>query len=822
MLPTLRSSTSDALAIPAAAAAAAAATNTWSPILYTSATPTLLQTKNPDRPNSLVLASLPLRGGQASIYHSPAIYSYFIHRASGPFHLINVSPLHIGIHLDQPNLTASEGRGKNHPSLKRAAIKLRLGLRLIAATMCQLFEKITIKDDGRRIVAQDTVRCSRASRGKLCSNVTKKTTEYYPQTSSIGSRREASSASPVSNGPFTPPTAGGPTGYNTEIHRPSSTRSSRRPSAIKPEIVIEIGGKNGGTKIYPKGSKSYKRSSLGAASTHSNEAVLDSPGSDRIPTGYPEASFAPPNYSGPAENYNYRHAVPQGHRHTSSSSSHTAASQVPSLTSEPDSPSGRRNARYPPALVHNPIPAAPPSPASSRAHHASNSASSSSATHYRTETVVPQFPIDYDEFIPRPPVSSNAGSGHDGAPEITARALYREERRRAEKQRQEESDRRLAEQLDRDNEKEEKQVRFVDDRDKSRSEQRNEAAWAEQEKYRAQSREEARQQKEEKRRKEEKRSRKESEKRATKKPERAKAQPPLSYDKHSGRTRRRSSVSMTPEEKEVLDRLRRMDIAQQEREREAADRRELGEQQMTVQYPPAPASSLLEQQENVGYYNPRASGTSLGRRGSISRRGSVSNNPVSITQPAPPQQNYSTRPPNTHYPSESYITSNNSSRPVSARHSSYHHQNPFAQPPTRTSGTSQDSNPFAAPSTRPVHPSSNDHVFSLTQSVVSPSSDPWDERQARSNLPSSTSGGYPRHNALQRMGEQVINRSGDRDAHRRVQAATHNMGRAINHESAYESSTSSEEEDEEDEEVEHARAARYGHKLGMGQGKRRS
>ncbi|PVH94529.1 hypothetical protein DM02DRAFT_633633 [Periconia macrospinosa] len=659
--------------------------------------------------------------------------------------------------------------------------------------MCQIIEKITIQDDGRRHKSQDTYPCSKAPRqGVLCQNVKTKKTEYYPNAHSTSSRGE----SPSSNGPFTPPTVGGP-GYTTEIHRPSSSRGAgaRRPS-IKPEIVIEIGGRKSNTKFYPKGPRSSQRSSL--ASTHSNEAVLDSPGSDKIVTGFPEASLPPTGYTSHPDGYNYRHAVPHGHRQTSSSSSHSA-SRVPSLTSEPESPTTRRTARYPPALVHNPIPAAPPSPATSRAH--APTSAFSSRGNYRTETVAPPFPVDYDDFLPRPPASSRASSGVDDAPEITARAQYREERRRAEKiKRQEEDDRRMAEELhNKEFEKEEKTVRFADERHQSRSEQQ----------YRTQIREETRQKLEGKPRKEEKISRKEGEKQATKRPERPKTKPPAGFDNPSRRHRRRSSVTMTPEEKKQLERLRREEINQQEREREASDRWDR-EEQLSLQNPyataPPPPQTLLQQQETVEYYNPRSSGPTMSRQPSVSRRGSVS-----ISQPVPPQQTYPTRQPSSHYPSGSYNTSS-ANRPVSARHSSYHHDNPFAQPPTRTSNTSQDStNPFAAPSTRPIHPSSSDHAFSPT------TSDPWDARSLHSSLPStSTTGGYPRQNALQMMGEQVIHRSGDRSAHRRAQAATQNMGRAINHDNSALDSSS------DDDEVEHARTARLGKTLGMGKGKRRS
>jgi hypothetical protein len=680
--------------------------------------------------------------------------------------------------------------------------------------MCKVDEYIYINKDGSRRTEEETAYCEKADRHrrKLCSKVKRRTTEYYTRASSTISRDDASS--PASNGPFTPPTAG-TGGYRTEERRPSvlhrpSTRDG--PRAINPEIIIEFG--KGKSKKYPSFSlstKPNKRSSLGATSINSNEATLDSPGSDAsftIRTGFPDAPLPPSGTFGQPHGYTTRSAVPQGHRHTPSSSYTT--SQVPSLTSEPESP-GRRVARYPPALVHNSIPAAPPSPVMSRA--APVTITTSSRTNYRTTTVVPQrpsrdaaggVPLDYDDFV-RPNDRSQTSSGRAAAPEITDRAADRERQRRDQKRRQEEEDRRVAE--DRIQE-DVKQVRFAEQHAK----------------------EETRRQREP-----------QPEKRATKKPEREKTKPPTrDFNKP-----RRNSITMTQAAKDERDRLIQQDHAQQAREREAADLRDRDEKFAEQQ-----DAASRQRRDTDDYYSTRGTnrvpvtnnGPGIGgRRASMSRRGSVSTTVppidigrststrrVSIIQPTPPAappvltNPYSTRPPSSHLQNPPPMFSPGSypaSRPPpSARHSSYQ-ETPFALPSARTSNTShtsQDSNPFAAPSTRPIHPMHDGHhPFSPASSVLpSPSvaapRDPWDARDLRAALPQST--GYPR-NAMHMAGEQVINRSGDR-AHGRAQRASHSMGMAMGYEDDYESSS------EEDERRTVARE--YGGTLGQGKGKRRA
>lgn len=689
--------------------------------------------------------------------------------------------------------------------------------------MCRVEERIYIGSDGRRQTFEEAFPCDKAQRGKLCSKVKRRTTEYFPKAPPIN-RDDASS--PASNNPPTPTGTGS---YLVQQRRPSG--AGRRDSirgesarAIKPEIIIEFGSKKDKGKKYPHVSlttKAYKRTSTGSASAASGELPIDSPGSDAsypIRTGFPEASVPPVNSFSQSPAFTTRPAVPQArHRHTSSASSNTTSSQPPSLyaTSEPDSPSRRVPGRHLPPVVHNPP--TPSSPTASRVP------APTSSGQYRTKIAVPQgsphtnigpdglTPLDYSDFIDHS-ASSQDGSHQDVAPEITRRGADRELRRKqeADKRRQEDADRRLAEEFAKREalkQEEIKQVRFVET-EKKWPDDREEAA----------------------------RRKKGSEEKTAKKPVREKTKPPTrEFPKSLGGHRRRQS--MTQADMEERDRLLRETEAQMARERIATEQRERAEQ----------AADLMRQQQTSDYYNPRVvtvpnTAPGLGRRGSVSsgRRPSVSipappmglgrsnsTRRVSIIQPTPPplttqfpqqqtpQQQYSTRPSSAQQNaaplfSPSYTST---SRPPSARHSSYIHDNPFAQPPTRTSHSSQDSNPFAQPSTRTIHPPYDNPFAQPPSAVRSPDNarDPW-ERDLRENLPHPASH-RDQFNSLQRRGEEVINRS-DEDrsrGQRRAQQATQNMGKVFGYENDYESSSENEED----------KLAGYGSKLGR-IGKRRT
>ncbi|KAF2684294.1 hypothetical protein K458DRAFT_29970 [Lentithecium fluviatile CBS 122367] len=716
--------------------------------------------------------------------------------------------------------------------------------------MCRVEERVYIGSDGRRQIFEDKFPCDKSHRGKLCSKVKRRTTEYFPkQPPPIISRDDASS--PLSsNNPPTPPAGTG--SYLVEERRPSITGA--RPSTRDSKIVIEFGGsrKDGKSKKYPLvtvSNKAYKRSSLGGTSVTSNEGAIESPGSEAsytIRTGFADVPVPPTDHLGQSQGYRTRHDVPQSHhRHVSSSSSHTTSSQPPSLyaTSEPESPStsARQLPSYPRTIVHNPPPGvAPLSPNASRATAPSPS--------YRTNTVAPRkpsrdnigadglTPLDYSDFVDRS-ASSQASSGRAAAPEITDRAADRERRRKRkedERKRQEEEDRVyaakvLAEELDK--QEEVKQVRFQLGRAEDRANQRNENKTAESEKRRAEDREEAR-----------RRKKGHEERPPTKKPEREKTKPPTREYKRSGHHSRRSSI--TQADIDERNRLRLQDEAQMALERKATEEREREER----------AAELRQQQQMNGYYDPRGgdrypisnSSSGVGRRGSVSgRRPSVSGNPpavgglgrsnstrrVSIIQPTPPvnlpalttqfsppppQQQYSTRPPSSHYQNPPPVFSpgsySSSSRPPSARHASSH-ENPFAQPPTRTSHTSQDSNPFALPPTRNVHLTQHDNPFAAQPSVLQPPPevrrDAWDSRDLRDALPRPPN---QNHHAQPRRGEEVIN-TRPRD-HVRAQQATRNLGAVQGtvpgFEDDYESS--SEEEDQ--------KLAGKGARMGFGKSRR--
>jgi hypothetical protein len=688
--------------------------------------------------------------------------------------------------------------------------------------MCRIEERVYIGSDGRRQIFEDKFPCDKSHRGKLCAKVKRRTTEYFPkQPPPIVSRDDASS--PLSsNNPPTPPAGTG--SYLVEERRPSVTGT--RPPTRDTKIIIELSGskKDSKSKKYPivtVANKTYQRSSLNAGSVISSEGAIESPGSDAsytMRTGFADVPVPPTDHLG-SHGFRTRHDQPRSHhRHASSAS--TASSQPPSLyaTSETESPSAsaRQLPSYPRTIVHNSHSAvAPPSPNASRV-------GAPASPSYFTNTVVPQSssrdnlgadgltPLDYSDFVDNS-ASSRASSSRAAAPEITDRAADRERRRKVkddEKKRQDETERRLAQELEK--QEEVKQVRFVLGRADERAKQRGENKIAESEKRRAEEREDAR------------RRKKEQEARPpTKKPEREKTKPPTrDFNKRPGHSRR---ASMTQADFEEQNRLRVQEEAQMAREREAADIRERDEK----------AAALRSQQQQNDYWDPRGgdrypvpnNSSGVAHRGSVSgRRPSISGNPppmgglgrtnstrrVSIIQQAPPanlpplttqfpaqpqqtlQQQYSTRPPSSHYQTAPPVFSPGSyqgpSHAPSARHAN--HENPFAQPPTRTSHTSQDSNPFALPSTRNVHPTHPQHEnpFAAQPSVFhSPpetAHDPWDNRNLRDALPQTAqhhpvSQATTQHHTLQRRGEEVINRAANDDrsrGHGRAQQATRNLG----------------------------------------------
>jgi len=408
--------------------------------------------------------------------------------------------------------------------------------------MCRIEEKVYIGADGRSRKFQDTFECDRARRrGKKCSKPEKRTREY------IGAPPIAhdDAPSPASNNPPTPTRA---QTYFVEERRPSSSgrRPSLRPtSGVKPGVVIQIGSSKKDKEReqkYPRTyiTKSYKRTSLGGASVASNDAAVESPGSDAsftLRTGLPETNVPP--FSQP-HGYATRHAVPQGHRPNLSVSSVTT-SQTPSLyttsETEPESPLGA-SYEYPRTIVHNTRnPSA--SQTSSQAHGSVHSnpyrarveTSSSRDTSLSREAAGsnPLFPLDYSDaydvpnaYAPSHTSSSNAGSSRAATSDASSRFADQERRRKKKEEekrkQQEEADRKYAEELNK--QEQAKQVRFAEQeigRYEDRERLRNEQRFAESEKHRAEEREKERQRKKEKEQEErekERQRRKEQEKRA--------------------------------------------------------------------------------------------------------------------------------------------------------------------------------------------------------------------------------------------------------------------------------------------------------------------
>ncbi|KAF2442644.1 hypothetical protein P171DRAFT_47057 [Karstenula rhodostoma CBS 690.94] len=596
--------------------------------------------------------------------------------------------------------------------------------------MCRIEEKIYIGSDGRSRTFQDTFDCDRARRrGKRCSKPEIRTREYRG-TPPIA-RDDA--PSPASNNPPTPTGVGS---YIVEERRPSAS-GGRRPS-VKPEIIIQIGSNKGKDAKYPRAyvDKTYKRSSLGASSTTSNEIAVDSPGSDAsypIRTGLPDTPVPQTPPFGHPQGYTTRRAMPPPHRHTASTSSVTT-SQTPSLyttsETEPDSPLGRHVPEYPRTIVHNSR-GDPSPPTTTRGHSAQQSA-------YRTRLDVPHSSsrdtsssrdnADYSDFVDLYASSnvSNASSTRAAAPGMTDRAIDRERRRK--KKEDEEEERRLDEALSQAAklaaEQAKKEVRFAA-LETGRYEERDRQRKSHSEKHTV----------------------KETEKRATKRPEREKTQPPTSFNQKQPSGRRSRRGSMTQADLDEQARLLRQEELQMSLERTAAEQREQ-EEAMQQRYSTRPQPQSAHSY-SVGDSRPNASGR---------RRMSIVDAPPALTPLTTafsPQPAFAVRPPSSH--TQSYTTRE---QLPSARYSPSQTVHPFSQP-TRTSGSSMENNPFAAPSTRPIHPS-RQPVPVVHQHHYPPaaSSTAWNTQSLQAALPT-----YPAGQTAQYPTQ----------AHGRAQQATRNL-----------------------------------------------
>jgi len=636
--------------------------------------------------------------------------------------------------------------------------------------MCRVEERVYISADGHRSKFEDTFPCDKSRKGRLCADVKKRTTEYYPKKGSIA---RSDTPSPVN-----PPTPTGTGAYIVQPRRPSSSggRPSTRdgPKALKPEIIIEFGASKGKGKKYPSVSvstKAYKRTSHGGSSN--DEIAIDSPGSDAshtMRTGFIEAPLAPQAAYGHSDSYSTTPTLSHGyhHRHTSSSSSYTGSSRTPSLyvTSDPDldSPPSTRNTRLPPAITQ-----APSSPSKSRAQ------TGPSSSGYNTTLITPHgysvdsrasdghLTHDYQDPADRS-ASSRASSGASGKSRRGKEPERSGRRKDEERRRQEEMDREVAEALSRENVK---QVRFEVGRAEARANERAENLLAQKEKDRATVREEAR--REQQLRDEEdvrqRRKERDEEDARQRRKEKERPKPVISNSSSKRPSSRRGSMTMTRAERDEQQRLLDADLERMQNESRAAEAREREER----------AATLRQQQQDTAYYNPRTGGmptstSGLARRDSQSRRGSFSAEVrptlgrsnsnarrTSIIQPNPPPINTQVastygRPPSarTHQPPPVSFPSNfnNTGRPPSARRPSFSSQEPpFLPPSARGSGSSID-NPFA---TGPA--------------VLSPPAvihqDPWDARSMQDALPTPTRQSDGRY-TMQRRGEDVLSSAAQR------------------------------------------------------------
>ncbi|KAF1913388.1 hypothetical protein BDU57DRAFT_597734 [Ampelomyces quisqualis] len=571
--------------------------------------------------------------------------------------------------------------------------------------MCRVEERVYISAEGHRSKFEDTFPCDKARGGRLCANVKKRTTEYYPK-KAIAPRNDTPS-------PINPPTPTGPGTYLVQQRRPSSS-SGQPVSRDRPKsIVIEFGAKN------TRGSKyAEKRTSLGASS--GEDVAIESPSSDAshtVRTGYPDTRL-PPHAAGfvHLNTYNTTPTISHGyhHRHTSSSSSYTGSSRTPSLyvTSDPDydSPTNTTSTR-PAPTIHN-----------------STSAGTSSAI-YNLAVVTPH---GYQDYAVRSG-SSYASSGTSGRSRKGKDPKNTHRKRDSDCQRHEEMD---CEDDARAKEENIKQVRFELNRAESRTKERNETLIAVKEKQCADDREEARRHKGKERERE-------REEQAVKSRGKQKPVTSSSSSKLPAESRRGSmSHTMTPAQQEEHRRLLAAELGHVQGESRATEAREQQER----------AALLLQEQEKSSYWSPRAgssmhNNTGLIRRDSLSHRGNVSNDarPVmhsrsnnrraSISQPNPPSLNTlvpqasgQTRSTRTHAPPPVSFPVNFNPR---ARRPSFTSQDPTFAGSNRLSGSFE--NPFT-----PVVPAP------LTQSAVTIHQDPWDARNMRQALPA------PRHSSDER------------------------------------------------------------------------
>lgn len=691
--------------------------------------------------------------------------------------------------------------------------------------MCRIEERVYVGADGRRRTFEESFLCQHARNNQLCPNARRRKVDDYPLGPPLITRDDTSS--PAST--YNPPTPTGSGTYLLEERAPSHSRKSSNAKEskrlIQPEIIIQIGSskKDKGREYRGSTSKSYKRSSLGAASIASNDIAVESPSSDAsftLRTGFPEAPMPPAT---PA--YAARPAGTQGHGYSNSASSIT--SQAPSLyvSSEPGSSSLPRTSRNHPTVIHNPTgDLSLPSPSTQGPSYAAS-------VTYRTTIVEPRGSTEQaraapsvrfdnsDHIIPvgvsndptdRARTTRNFAHDAEQSRDLQARADVGKREGEFEREKRE------ARQLD----EEARQARLELGRFESRANERAENSYAYREMRRMEEREEARKKREQERAAEEARRKKKEEEAA----EEARQQQRRELNERAAIAARREAErqrleALAEKERQLKDteaKLRKrqhrrsmshshQDAATQERkrllaethaqmaiEREAAEQREREEEAALAAITMSPPSTQGQQEQAVTdphYYDPRGGSripganqnVGLGRRNSISaRRSSIS----SAALPAPLGQTSSKRrtsivqqgPPvslsahsnvfstTTVFPTSSQVSY---TQPPSVRHSSYEVENPFAAPPTRLPHPPQSN-----ASVQPEAPNAFD-VRNLREAVPMEPTRPRHARQYSDDR--------HHHRSSRQRRDEDVNRTAEGHArhHDRARQATHSIHRVI-------------------------------------------
>lgn len=529
--------------------------------------------------------------------------------------------------------------------------------------MCRIDERVYVRTDGHESVFQDTVMCERGrSRGKMCSDARTRRTTYPDPTSS-----------PVASSPVTP-------AYNTRTRRPStSSRPSTRDgpiTSIGNEIHIEIGSKKGKGKSYMP----TVSITTGKAKRSSTGSTSGSEPSHTVRTGFPDMSPPPlePNRGGLRPRLREQ-------RLPSSDESFSGSSRVPSLyrtSDDYDTPSlvttttGASSVNQP--IIHNGPRRHVPSPIDSTRGHSSSPSSPYRTTEFKPSKVLDETPARAER------------NRHDSsyAPEILGRDEDRQ-RRRDEKRRQEALDRDLAASVMHD--ENQKHVRF---------ESRTKLQAGEQPKNSFAAHEARRQ------------GKKDQEARASKEAEAKEASSKRSTPSASSRRPRRESVQLTAAQAAEQQHLVAAEAYQMQQERIKAEaiEREEGTQrivQHTTRQNRQPIS-LQEQQQDLGYYDPRGERTTSQPSGQtpIIRRPSQSGQ----------QRPELGRRSSTRESNAPRIREDRRQPPV-AYYNSVPLQPNLPSARERRPSLSHATNPFAPPT---------------------PTTDPWDHRNVRDALPGQT------------------------------------------------------------------------------------